>query len=161
MNACKLFLFILIGCFYTSYAMADIYEWTDVNGIKHYTNQAPSPGSGLLMKTKSDYNRWYYRTGHRRTTHPNKIYHRNRHQKNHFFKKPYGSNRKIHQNRYRGQVRPRHTNPLRQIGPHQTNKLNNRITNPYNIYRRPSTASRSGGFNGFGNFSRGRSGFRK
>ena len=252
MNACKLFLSILLSCFSASSAMADIYEWTDVNGIKHYTNQAPAPGSGVLMKTEeepydesadrarmeaerqerqelarlelaqreaelelreveveqrlaeaarltqgvmregddylyeansrnwvitvagssrcrddrwdcksSDYNRWYYRTGHIRPTHPDNFYHQKLNQKNHIIKKPYGSNRRIRLNRYRGQVRPQHTNPLRQIGHYQINKLNNRITNHYNIYRRPGAASRSGGFSGFGNFSRGRSGFRK
>jgi hypothetical protein len=256
MNAFKLFLFILIGCFAASISLADIYEWTDENGIKHYTNQTPPSGSKVLMIAKEepydeaadhtrmeaerqerlelarleiaqreaelelreaeaerrlaeadqadqadrlaqeamreddyypseiysrnwvisraggyrcrddrwdcnylDSNRWYYRNGHSRSTQPDKLYHRTPYQSYPYIKKPYGSDRKIHQNRYRGQVRPRHNTRYRQKGHYPTYKLNTRSTNNYNVYRGSPAGSRSGISNGRGNFSRGRSGF--
>ena len=251
MNGFKLFVFILVSCFAASLSSADIYEWTDENGLKHYTNQAPPSGSRLLMITKEEpydeaadrarmeaeqqerlelarleiaqreeelklreaeaqrrlaeadhlakeamredvyyldeaysrnrviysgggfrscrgdrgdcnslnYNRWYYRTGNRRATHPNKLNHRTPYQNYRYIKKPYGSDRKIQHNRYRGQIRPHPNTRYRQKGQHPTYKLNTRSTNNYNIYRRYSTGSRSGKFNGRGNFSRGRLGF--
>ena len=33
-------------------AGADIYEWTDKNGIKHYSNFAPPEQAGTLIKTE-------------------------------------------------------------------------------------------------------------
>jgi hypothetical protein len=250
MNAFKLFLFILVSCFVASLSFADIYEWTDENGIKHYTNHEPPSGSRLLMKTKEepydeaadrarmeaerqerlelarleivqreaelelreaeaerrlaeadrlaqeamgeddyyldeayshnwvisraggyrcrddrwdcnylDYNRWYYRSGHRRSTHSDKLYHRTPYQSYPYIKKSYGSDRKIHHNRYRGRVRPHHNTRYRQKGHYPTYKLNTRSTNNYNVYRGSSAGSRSGIFNGRSNFSRGRSGF--
>jgi hypothetical protein len=249
MNAFKLFLFILASCFVASSSSADIYEWTDNNGLKHYTNQAPPAGSKLLMITKEepydeaadrarmeaeqrerlehdrleiaqreaelelreaeaerrlaeadrlaqealrendyylyetysrnwvishtggyrcrddrwdcnylDYNRWYYRDGHRKTTQPGKLYHRTPYQSYPYIKKPYGSDRKIHHNRYRGRVRPHHNTRYRQKGHHPTYKLNTRSTNKYNVYRGAGAGSRSAISNGWGNFSRGRSG---
>jgi hypothetical protein len=35
-------------------AMADIYEWTDADGVKHYSNYAPPENSRVLMKTKEE-----------------------------------------------------------------------------------------------------------
>ena len=249
MNAFKLFLLILVSCSVAPLSFADIYEWTDDNGLKHYTNQAPPAGSRLLMISKEipydqaadrarmeaeqqerlelarlemaqreaelelreaeaerrlaeadrlaqkamrdddyylydtytrnwvisrtggyrcrddrwdcnylDYNRWYYRKGHRQSHQPDKLYHRTPYRSYPYIKKNYGSDGKIHHNRYRGQVRPYHNTRYRQKGHHPTYKLNNRSTNIYNVYRGPGTGSRSGRFNGWGNFSRGRSG---
>ena len=38
-------------CFAVSTAGADIYAWTDENGIRHFTNQAPPKQATLFMKT--------------------------------------------------------------------------------------------------------------
>jgi len=54
MSAIKLCLFTLIGCLVASAAMADIYEWTDEDGVKHYSNYAPPENSRVLMKTKEE-----------------------------------------------------------------------------------------------------------
>jgi hypothetical protein len=52
MNGLKICLFILIGCMLSSAAMADIYEWTDADGVKHYSNYAPPENSRVMMKTQ-------------------------------------------------------------------------------------------------------------
>ena len=52
MNGFKLFIIITAGFFLSSAAFADIYEWTDADGIKHYSNYAPPKNSRILMKTK-------------------------------------------------------------------------------------------------------------
>ena len=52
MNSLKTLLLIAVFCLVTSSLFADIYEWTDENGVKHYTNNAPPADSRVLMKTK-------------------------------------------------------------------------------------------------------------
>jgi hypothetical protein len=52
MNSLKTLLLIAVFCLVTSSLFADIYEWTDENGVKHYTNYAPPADSRVLMKTK-------------------------------------------------------------------------------------------------------------
>ena len=52
MTALKLLLCITAGCFIASPLYADIYEWTDVDGVTHYTNYAPPPEAKILMKTE-------------------------------------------------------------------------------------------------------------
>ena len=54
MNPLKVVLFIMINCMVTSFASADIYEWTDENGVKHYSNYAPPAESKILMKTDEE-----------------------------------------------------------------------------------------------------------
>jgi len=54
MTGFKLFLIITASCFLSSAALADIYEWTDADGIKHYSNYAPPENSRILMKTKEE-----------------------------------------------------------------------------------------------------------
>jgi hypothetical protein len=44
----------LIICSAATAAWPDIYEWTDENGVKHYSNYAPPNGSRVLMKTKEE-----------------------------------------------------------------------------------------------------------
>ena len=44
----------LIICSAVTVARADIYEWTDENGVKHYSNHLPPDGSTVLMKTKEE-----------------------------------------------------------------------------------------------------------
>jgi len=48
----KIILIILVSCIFAALAFADIYEWTDENGVKHYSNYAPPAESRVLMKTK-------------------------------------------------------------------------------------------------------------
>jgi len=43
MTVLKIFLYITVGCLVASSLYADIYEWTDEDGVKHYTNYAPAP----------------------------------------------------------------------------------------------------------------------
>ncbi len=243
MTTLKLFLFILASCCVASSSLADIYEWTDENGLRHYTNQAPPSGSRLLMITKeepydkaadlarmeaeererleqdrlaiaqretelelreavaarklaeadrlvreamreadnnqdeaysrhrvitrggssgwcrdcdsSNYDRWYYRSGHRRSTYLKKRHHLTPYQSYPNSRKLPGTHRKLHHNRYRGQVWPRHNLGSPHKRHYPTYKLNTRSTHKYNVYRRHSTGSRSTGFNGRGNFSRG------
>jgi hypothetical protein len=250
MKTFKLILFILGGCFAASFSLADIYEWTDENGITHYTNQTPPLGSKILMIAKEepydeaadrkrmeadrqerlelarleiaqreaelelrqveaerrlaeadrlvqeairendyylyetssrnwaisrtggygcrddrwdcnylDYNRWYYRKGYRQSTQPDKRYLRTPYQRYPYIKKPYGSGRKLHYNRYRGRVRPSHTTRNRQKRHYPTYQWNSRSTHNYNFYRGSNVGSGSGISNRRGNFSRGRSGF--
>lgn len=54
MNGFKLFVFILAIGVIASTSFADIYEWTDENGVKHYSNYAPPVKSRVLMKTKEE-----------------------------------------------------------------------------------------------------------
>src|SRR5210317_495012 len=54
MNVFKLFLFIQVSCFVASSSSADIYEWTDNNGLRHYINQAPPSGFLQLMITREE-----------------------------------------------------------------------------------------------------------
>jgi len=48
----KIIVFMLLSCIAATYSVADIYEWTDENGVKHYSNYAPAVKSKVLMKTK-------------------------------------------------------------------------------------------------------------
>ena len=41
----------MLCCFYATVS-ADIYIWTDENGIKHITNTAPPAGAEILMQTE-------------------------------------------------------------------------------------------------------------
>jgi hypothetical protein len=41
-----------LGCFVAWPLFADIYEWTDEEGVKHYTNYAPPPEAKILLKTE-------------------------------------------------------------------------------------------------------------
>lgn len=54
MSIFKIIVFILIGCIVASSSLADIYEWTDENGVKHYSNYAPPAKSRVIMKTKEE-----------------------------------------------------------------------------------------------------------
>ena len=47
-------LIILSACVAAAVARADIYEWTDENGVKHFTNYAPPKDSRVLIKTKEE-----------------------------------------------------------------------------------------------------------
>jgi hypothetical protein len=50
----KIILIILVICTVAASAFADIYEWTDEDGVKHYSNFAPPADSTVLMKTKEE-----------------------------------------------------------------------------------------------------------
>jgi hypothetical protein len=52
MKVLKIFLCIIAVCFVASSLYADIYEWTDEDGVKHYTNYAPPLEAKILMKTE-------------------------------------------------------------------------------------------------------------
>ena len=52
MKVLKIFLYIAVGCFVASSLYADIYEWTDKDGVTHYTNYAPPPEARIIMKTE-------------------------------------------------------------------------------------------------------------
>jgi len=52
MTVLKIFVFITVGCFFTAALYADIYEWTDEDGVKHFTNYAPAPEAKIMMKTE-------------------------------------------------------------------------------------------------------------
>jgi len=49
MKGLKIFLFIAAGCLIAGPLYADIYEWTDENGVKHFTNYTP-PDNTILIK---------------------------------------------------------------------------------------------------------------
>ena len=52
MTVLKIFLCITVGCLFASPMFADIYEWTDEDGVTHYTNFAPPPEAKIMMKTE-------------------------------------------------------------------------------------------------------------
>jgi len=52
MKGLKIFLLAAAGCLITGSLQADIYEWTDANGVKHFTNYAPPEDARILMKTE-------------------------------------------------------------------------------------------------------------
>ena len=52
MKGIKIMLLIAGGCLLAGSLHADIYEWTDENGVKHFTNYAPPEDAKILMKTK-------------------------------------------------------------------------------------------------------------
>jgi len=54
MNGFRLGVSILVIGIAASTSFADIYEWTDENGVKHYSNYPPSVESRVLMKTKEE-----------------------------------------------------------------------------------------------------------
>jgi len=54
MNGFKIIVFMLLSCIAATSSLADIYEWTDENGVKHYSNYAPAAKSKVLMKTKEE-----------------------------------------------------------------------------------------------------------
>jgi len=48
----KIILCTVAFCFVASSLYADIYEWTDKDGVTHYTNYAPPPEARIIMKTE-------------------------------------------------------------------------------------------------------------
>ena len=52
MKVLKILLIAAAGCLIAGSLQADIYEWTDENGIKHFTNYAPPDDATILMKTE-------------------------------------------------------------------------------------------------------------
>ncbi len=52
MKALKLYLIVGLSCFFAVTAAADIYQWTDENGVRHFTNYAPRDGARVIAKTR-------------------------------------------------------------------------------------------------------------
>ena len=52
MKGLKIIIFVAVGCLFAESLLADIYEWTDKDGVKHFTNYAPPEGAAILMKTE-------------------------------------------------------------------------------------------------------------
>ena len=52
MNGSIIRVLIITGVFIAGPAQADIYQWTDKNGVKHFTNYKPPAHATILMKTK-------------------------------------------------------------------------------------------------------------
>ena len=52
MKGLKIFCFLTLSYFITCPLYADIYEWTDENGVKHFTNYTPPAGATVLLKTE-------------------------------------------------------------------------------------------------------------
>ncbi|MGB5747288.1 MAG: DUF4124 domain-containing protein [Desulfobacterales bacterium] len=52
MKVLKILLFIAAGCLFAGSLHADIYEWTDENGVKHFTNYAPPGDATILIKSE-------------------------------------------------------------------------------------------------------------
>jgi hypothetical protein len=52
MKGLKILLFIAAGCLIAGSLHADIYEWTDENGVKHFTNYAPPDDATIMMKSE-------------------------------------------------------------------------------------------------------------
>lgn len=52
MTVLKIFVCVTVGCFVAASLYADIYEWIDEDGVKHYTNYAPAPEAKIMMKTE-------------------------------------------------------------------------------------------------------------
>ena len=52
MKGLRKIFYVTLVCFAAWPLFADIYEWTDENGVKHYTNYAPPPEAKILMKTE-------------------------------------------------------------------------------------------------------------
>ena len=52
MKGLIIFLLVAAGCLITGSLQADIYEWTDANGVKHFSNFAPPDDARILMKTE-------------------------------------------------------------------------------------------------------------
>jgi len=51
MQGLKIFFLIAAACLINGSLHADIYEWTDANGVRHFTNYAPPDDATILMKT--------------------------------------------------------------------------------------------------------------
>ncbi len=54
MNHFKMILLLAAICLIAASAVADIYMWTDNDGVKHFTNYAPPDDAALIMKTKEE-----------------------------------------------------------------------------------------------------------
>jgi hypothetical protein len=52
MKGLKIFLLVTAGCLLAGSLSADIYEWTDNNGVKHFTNYAPPDDATILIKSE-------------------------------------------------------------------------------------------------------------
>jgi hypothetical protein len=52
MAVLKILLCTMVFCLVASSLYADIYEWTDKDGVTHYTNYAPPPEARIIMKTE-------------------------------------------------------------------------------------------------------------
>jgi hypothetical protein len=52
MKGLKILLFAMVSCFLSASLHADIYEWTDENGVKHFTNYSPPADATILIKTE-------------------------------------------------------------------------------------------------------------
>jgi hypothetical protein len=52
MRAVIIVLFTLVGYLIASSSFADIYRWTDQNGVIHFTNYAPPKDATVIMKTE-------------------------------------------------------------------------------------------------------------
>ena len=52
MTVLKIFVCLTVGCFVAASLYADIYEWTDEDGVKHYTNYEPAAEAKIMMKTE-------------------------------------------------------------------------------------------------------------
>jgi hypothetical protein len=52
MKGLKILLFIAAGCLMAGSLHADIYGWTDENGVKHFTNYDPPDDATILMKSE-------------------------------------------------------------------------------------------------------------
>ena len=52
MKGLKILLLVAAGCLIAGSVQADIYEWTDANGVKHFSNFAPPDDARILMKTE-------------------------------------------------------------------------------------------------------------
>lgn len=52
MKGLKILLCLAAGCLFAGSLNADIYEWTDEKGVKHFTNYAPPEHATILMKSE-------------------------------------------------------------------------------------------------------------
>lgn len=52
MRRLQIILAPIMLCFVCSAASADIYSWTDENGVRHFTNYAPPAQAKVIMKTE-------------------------------------------------------------------------------------------------------------
>jgi hypothetical protein len=52
MKGLNILLLLAAGCLMAGTLHADIYEWTDASGVKHFTNYAPPDDARILMKTE-------------------------------------------------------------------------------------------------------------
>jgi hypothetical protein len=52
MKGFKILLLTVAWVFFAGYLQADIYEWTDKNGIKHFTNYKPPDDATILIKSE-------------------------------------------------------------------------------------------------------------